>query len=323
MSFEDFIKKSGSVSSKLKQALQAEQTRGFTKDERYWKPEVDKSGVGGAVIRFLPPPDGEEMPFVKLYHHSFKMGNQWYIENSRTTLGEPDPVSVYNTDHWDEYSDFDKSNRKRKTSYISNIYVVKDPFNPDNNGKHFLFKYGIKIAQKLMAEVDPEDDVLGLDVDKKEPYEPWNYATGANFIIRIKQTDNKGGKGKYWNYDDSSFDKRGMLEIAGCKTEDANIQALKELHESLYSLDELIAPDKFKTTEQLQTRLMLVLGKGQQIPAPSVDLDEETNDDLVDELVSEYKKASQKPTPSFVKTDDDDDDDFDAELSEFAKLAED
>jgi hypothetical protein len=324
MSFKDFIKKSNSVSSKLKEALKEEKSRGYSKDDRYWKPEVDKSGVGGAVIRFLPPPDGEEFAFVKYFHHSFKVGTQWYIENSRTTLNEPDPVTDYNREHWDDYSDFDKMNRKRKASYVSNIYVIKDPFNPENNGKHFLFKYGVKIFEKLMAEFDPEEDVLGLDIDKKEPYEPWQYAVGANFIIKIKQTDNKGGKGKYWNYDDSCFDKQSMLEILGSKNEEDNIEKLEELHNSLYSLTDIIAPDKFKSYEKLQQRLMTVLGKGEARPTQQSDELEESNtsDGVLDELVNEYK-ASKKETPSFVKTDDEDEDEFDAELSEFAKLAED
>ena len=42
-------------------------------DDRLWKPEVDKAGNGYAVIRFLPAPDGEELPGQKCIHMHSKV----------------------------------------------------------------------------------------------------------------------------------------------------------------------------------------------------------------------------------------------------------
>jgi hypothetical protein len=243
MSFKDFIKKSGSVSDKLKKALEDEKTKDFT-DNRFWKPTLDKSGVGGAIIRFLPgsSTDVDALPYIKYWHHSFKNKNEWYIEKSRTTLGEADPVSEYNRKHWDEYSENEQINRKRKLSYVSNILVVKDPLHPENNGKVFLFKYGKKIFDKLMAEVDPPEDVLGLDDNPKEPYLPWDYMNGANLKLKIELNDKK-----FWNYDNSKFDSQSQIVINPDVDNDENLKLLEEVHNNLYDLQELIAPEQFKS----------------------------------------------------------------------------
>lgn len=66
----------------------------FDTDDRFWYPAVDKSGNGSALIRFLPEPQNEELPYVRVFNHSFKgPTGLWYIENSRTTTGDKDPVN--------------------------------------------------------------------------------------------------------------------------------------------------------------------------------------------------------------------------------------
>ena len=100
-SFDDFKKKSRSSIDDLTKAL--EETNGATKsykDERFWRPELDKASNGFAIIRFLPTPPNEELPFAKLYSHGFQGKGGWFIENSRTTLGEKDPVSEMNSELW-------------------------------------------------------------------------------------------------------------------------------------------------------------------------------------------------------------------------------
>ena len=156
MSFANLKKQSklGSLTAKLVKEVEKLNTNGASGDDRLWKLEVDKSGNGYAVIRFLPAPNGEDLPFVKLYSHAFQGPGGWYIENSLTTLGSKDPVSEYNSQLWNNGTDAGKDaarKQKRKLTYISNIYVVKDPANPENEGKVFLYKYGKKIFDKLTA----------------------------------------------------------------------------------------------------------------------------------------------------------------------------
>ena len=150
MSFKDLKKQSklGSLTAKLVKEVEKMNNTGGNADDRIWKLDVDKSGNGYAVIRFLPAPEGEDLPFVKLYSHAFQGPGGWFIENSLTTLGQKDPVSEHNSELWNSGSDANKEiarKQKRRLSYYSNIYVVSDPANPENEGKVFLYKYGKKI----------------------------------------------------------------------------------------------------------------------------------------------------------------------------------
>ena len=160
MSFSNLKKQSslGSLTAKLVSQVEKMNKGSNGVDDRLWKPEVDKAGNGYAVIRFLPAPDGEDLPWAKLYTHAFQASGGWYIENSLTTLGQKDPVSEYNSQLWNNGTDAGKElarKQKRKLTYISNIYVVKDPANPENEGKVFLYKYGKKIFDKLTAAMQP------------------------------------------------------------------------------------------------------------------------------------------------------------------------
>jgi len=260
MSFADLKKQSslGSLTQKLVKEVEKMNTTGGGADERLWKPELDKTGNGYAVIRFLPSPDGEDIPWAKLYSHAFQGPGGWYIENSLTTTGGKDPVSDYNRELWNSGNEADKDTvrkQKRKLSYYSNIYVVKDQVNPQNEGKVFLFKYGKKIFDKVMEAMQPE-------FEDETPINPFDFWQGANFKLKIVKKDG------YWNYDKSEFDNPSPL------LEDDD--ALEALWKKEYSLTAVTAPDQFKTYDVLEKRLKYVLGQGR--PAPR-----RVDEDLEDE----------------------------------------
>jgi hypothetical protein len=243
MSFSDLKKKSslGSLTNKLVKEVE-KMTKTGGGDDRLWKPQLDKTGNGYAVIRFLPAPDGEDLPWAKLYSHAFQGPGGWFIENSLTTLGQKDPVSEYNSQLWNSGLESDKDiarKQKRKLSYYSNIYVVKDPVNPDNEGKVFLFKFGKKIFDKITAAMQPE-------FEDEEPINPFDFWQGANFKLKIKKVAG------YWNYDSSEFARPDAL------LDDDD--AMEAIWKKEYSLEALVAPDQFKTYEELKTRLDYVLG---------------------------------------------------------------
>ena len=203
MSFADLKKQSklGSLTQKLVKEVEKMNNAGSSGDDRLWKLEVDKGGNGYAVIRFLPAPNGEDLPFVKLYSHAFQGPGGWYIENSLTTLGQKDPVSEYNTMLWNNGTDAGKDaarKQKRKLTYIANIYVVKDPANPANEGKVMLYKFGKKIFDKLTAAMQPE-------FEDEEAIDPFDFWGGANFKLKAK---NVAG---YRNYDSSEFARPSAL----------------------------------------------------------------------------------------------------------------
>ena len=244
MSFSNLKKQSklGSLTSKLTNEIEkmSKGTKGGA-DERLWKLEVDKAGNGYAVIRFLPAPDKEELPWAKLYSHAFQGPGGWYIENSLTTLGGKDPVSEYNRLLWNSGIDADKElarKQKRKLSYTANIYVVKDPTNPHNEGKVFLYKFGKKIFDKLTAAMQPE-------FEDEEAIDPFDFWKGANFKLKAK---NVAG---YRNYDSSEFSATSAL------LDDDD--ALEALWGKQYSLKEFSSPSEFKSYQDLETRLNAVL----------------------------------------------------------------
>ena len=238
------MKKSNSL-DQLLGAAQSEnqsQEKKSYKDERLWKPELDKTGNGYAVIRFLPAVDGENMPWAKLWNHAFQgPTGQWYIENSLTTLGNNDPVSEMNSAYWNSGVESDKEiarRQKRKLQYYSNIYVVSDSKHPEHEGKVFLFRYGKKIFDKIMDAMQPQfpDDA---------PVNPFDFWQGANFKLKIRKVDG------YWNYDKSEFEDPSALFD--------NDDDIEVVWKKQYALNEFTASTNFKSYDELKTRLNMVL----------------------------------------------------------------
>ena len=269
-SFKDLKRSRKSVYEKIvseTNKLQSSNQSGGA-DTRFWQPEVDKAGNGYAVIRFLPSPKGEDLPWVRLFSHGFQGPGGWYIENSLTTLNEKDPVGEYNSMLWnrgDEAGKDQARKQKRRLNYISNIYIVKDPTHPENEGKVFLYKYGKKIWDKINDQMNPEFE----DEDPINPFDLWG---GANLKLKIRNVEG------YRNYDKSEFDK-----VSALSEED---DELEKIWNSQYSLQEFLDRKNFKTYAELQARLNRVLGA----TAVSSTADE------VDEEVFEEPRQVQQST---------------------------
>jgi hypothetical protein len=306
MAFADLKKQSklGSLTAKLVKEVEKMNTSGSgSSDERFWKLECDKANNGYAVIRFLPAPDGEDLPFVKVYSHAFQGPGGWLIDQCLTTVNQKCPVCEHNSGLWNNGTDAGKEvarKQKRKLTYVSNVYVVKDPANPENEGKVFLFKYGKKIFDKLTAAMQPE-------FEDEEAIDPFDFWQGANFKLKAK---NVAG---YRNYDSSEFSPAGAL----LNDDDA----LEAVWKKQYSLAEFVTPDQFKTYEELKARLDSVLGAKSSVRLDSEEGEEEeytrgSTRELTEDLRSELKNLTPTRSSSF------DEDDEDDTLSYFAKLAE-
>jgi hypothetical protein len=295
MGFSDLKKKSKNGMDDLikKMEDQTKAKEGY-KDDRFWRPEQDKSGNGFAIIRFLPPVDGEDLPWVKVYNHAFQGPGGWYIENSLTTIGQKDPVGELNNQLWNSGLESDKDLariRKRKLTYIANVYIVSDPSNPSNEGKVFLYKFGTKIFEKIQEAMKPQ-------FADEEPVNPFDFWKGANFRIKIRKV------GGYTNYDKSEFDSQTALSDDDAKME--------KIWKSQHALLPFLAPENFKSYEELKTRMQEVLGGDVRATAPA----QKTAEDVADEMVEKKPNLkSKKPVEEDV------DDESDA-LSYFQKLAE-
>jgi len=289
--FSALKKNRGNFESLMKEVekIATPQAEGAQKDERFWQPEVDKAGNGYAVIRFLPPPKGEDLPWVRIWNHAFQgPTGKWYIENSLTTLTKADPVSELNTELWNSGSEDNKNiarKQKRKLVYFSNIYIVKDPAHPENEGQVRLFKFGKKIFDKIKDAMHPA-------YEDEEPINPFDFWKGANFKLKIRNVEG------YRNYDKSEFDKiEPMLD------DDDELEAIWNKE---HSLQEFLDPKNFKNYDELKSKLEMVLsGSIGASKAEEVDLE------------NEAPKAKQKSKPP-VDLDLDEDDES---LSYFAKLA--
>jgi hypothetical protein len=256
--------KKGSSLDKLKRAVEVSASGNSGKsnaDDRFWQPEVDASGNGYAVVRFLDTPavDGEDgLPWVQIWSHGFQGPGGWYIENSLTTLGKTDPVSEYNTVLWNSGIEANKElarKQKRKLSYISNILVVSDPKRPQNEGKVFLFKYGKKIFEKIKAQLEPE-------FQDETPMNPFDFWKGANFKLKIRNYEG------YRNYDKSEFEASAAL----FNGEDDKIE---KVWKSAYSLKDFLKEENFKSYDELKAKLDRVLGAGGVAGATASKIDDE------------------------------------------------
>ena len=240
-------------------------------DARFWQPEVDKAGNGYAVIRFLPAPQGEDLPWVRLFSHGFQGPGGWYIENSLTTLNEKDPVGEYNSMLWnrgDEAGKEQARKQKRRLSYIANIQIVKDPSNSANDGKVFLYKFGKKIFDKI-------NDMMAPEFEDESPVNPFDFWEGANFKMKIRNVEG------YRNYDKSEFDSPAPL------SEDDD--ELESVWNSQYSLQEFVDRNNFKSFAELQTRLNRVLGST-AVSSTASEVDE-------DDIMESPTVSRQAPAP--------------------------
>ena len=264
-SLSELRKSRGGFDSLVKEVERISNPVSDTKgDDRFWQPTVDsKTGNGYAVIRFLPPPKGEEIPWVRIWGHGFQgPTGKWYIENSLTTIGKTDPVSEFNTILWNSGSEADKElarKQKRKLNYISNILVVEDKANPSNEGKVFLFKYGKKIFDKIKDVSQPNPEFAD-----ETPVNPFDFWEGANFKLKIRNVEG------YRNYDKSEFDSPSPIARDDSKIED--------IWSRQYSLTELLDHKYFKSYEFLKQKFESVISnQNQKITrkAEDVNLDEE------------------------------------------------
>jgi hypothetical protein len=264
-------------------------------DERFWKPEVDKAGNGYAVIRFLPESEGEDVPFVRIWDHGFQGTGGWYIENSLTTLGQKDPVSEYNSMLWNSGIETNKDKarkQKRRLSFISNIYVVKDPSNPENEGKVFLYKFGKKIFDKLNESMNPQ-------FEDESPINPFDLWDGADFKLKIRNVEG------FRNYDKSELDVSAPLSD--------DDEQLEQVWKSQHSLQEFVNPTNFKTYEELQSKLNRVLGLDGAAPSTTAE------SSFGSEPAAEIPSAPAAPVAPEVMSSESDDESLDF----FKKLAED
>ena len=266
-------------------------------DDRMWKPTVDQAGNGYAILRFLPAREGAELPWARYWDHGFKgPTGQWYIEKSLTSIGQNDPVGELNSRLWNTGIEEDKETarrQKRRLHYVSNIFVVSDPGNPENEGKVFMYQFGKKIHDKIMDQMQPE-------FADEEPVNPFDMWEGANFKLKIRNVEG------YRNYDKSEFAKQTQLL-------DGDDAKLESVYDQMYDLSEFTDPANYKTYDELKTKLSSILGEVAGMGAATMAQTAQMNEPVE----APAPQRIEPVTAENIKVEDDDD-----TLSYFAKLAE-
>jgi len=292
-SFKNLKKSSGSVDKLTKELEKLNSPNGNSgDDERLWKPDVDKAGNGFCIIRFLPAPavDGDDaLPWVRIFDHGFQGPGGWYIENSLTTIGQPDPASEHNSVLWNSGIEANKEiarKQKRRLKYVSNVLIIQDSKHPEHEGQIKLFKYGKKIFDKITEAMNPP-------FPDKAPINPYDFWAGANFKLKIRKFEG------YQNYDLSEFEASSALFDG----DDAKLEALWQKE---YSLKEFHDAKNFKSYEELSRRLNKALGLDGRTVAP---FPSENNTSAVPGRVApQTQKPSTAETPKAATSADQDDD---------------
>ena len=290
MSFSDLKKKAGNFEKLQVELEKVNNPVTSFADDRFWKPDLDKSGNGYAVIRFLPQPSGEDLPWCKIWSHAFNGPGGWYIENSLTTLQKKDPVSEYNTELWNSGVEANKDvarKQKRILKYYSNVLVVSDPKHPENEGKVFLYRFGKKIFDKISEVMNPQ-------FDDESPMNPFDFWEGANFKLKVRKVDG------FWNYDKSEFEAAAAL-LEGNDTQ------LEEVYGKLYSLKQFLTEENFKSYAELKEKFNRVV-TGSSVTG------------TVEKFTAQKKPVETAPVVEDTTPTASDDDET---LSYFAKLADD
>jgi len=292
MDFDSFMTKKDTKFEAVLQSLKKENQYNQT-DKRFWNLAKDDTGKGSATFKFIPSKDGEY--WVQLFSHNYKneANGKFLIQTCPTTIGGQCPICDDNRALWNSDPDTVRQ-RKRKVKYISNIYVVSDPLAPENEGKIFLFEYGVKIFEKLSAQMHPE-----FAEDPK--VNPFDFLEGKNFKFRSKKQQ------KFFNYDDSTFGTDNVF--AGFDS-----KKLKAIYETTYELKPFVAADQFKSYDELKTLAEKVNGSaGTPAPAKRVAANDASNQELDDEIpdhttsVPKKKAPAKKEADPVVNTSEDDD----------------
>jgi hypothetical protein len=289
MSFSDLKEKAGNFEKLQAELEKVNNPVTSFADDRFWKPDLDKSGNGYAVIRFLPQPSGEDLPWCKIWSHAFNGPGGWYIENSLTTLQKKDPVSEYNTELWNSGVEANKDvarKQKRILKYYSNVLVVSDPKHPENEGRVFLYRFGKKIFDKISEVMNPQ-------FEDESPMNPFDFWEGANFKLKVRKVDG------FWNYDKSEFE-------AASAVFDGNDTQLEEVYGKLYSLKQFLTEENFKSYDELKEKFNRVV-TGSSVTG------------TVEKFTAKKKPAETAPVVEDITPTVSDDDET---LSYFAKLAD-
>jgi len=220
----------------------AGQSTSYARDERFFILTKDIDGNGAALIRFLP--DSEKGIIQKLFKINTTIvkndKKRFVSEFSPSTIGQPCPFQEKWQDLWNSG---DKDGAKiygRGIRYVTNIKVLKDPVNPDNEGKIFMYEMSGVMKDKIQNALEPSEQDISLGALPKELFNPLR---GNSFRLVAKR-----GANNQINYDSSEV----VNEVTSIY--DTVEDALEDIKNNSYLLSDLLNPESFMSYEELQKK---------------------------------------------------------------------
>jgi len=259
------------------------------KDERFWTLDWDKTSmIGKAVIRPIGPAMGEEEQFIEHHTHFMKRNNRFFTSICPSTSGSKDcPICK---EFFSKDKDLRDKSLSRKTKYIMNILVVKDPKHPENEGKVFLYSAPKTIMDRVKDVLDSDINSEGDSIDV---FDMWG---GANISIITKEV------GGYLNYGSSFVNSPSPIY------EDVDNTALYEsLYKKLYSLKEFNKSDSIEEAQKTLNDYNGIIDTSSNdmsnhIKSEHKDVFEESNSDIKEstsDVSSSIKESSEVDEEDF------------------------
>ena len=249
----DFDLMSGFGSSDLMAKVPVDHSKKFEADKRFWKLSKDETGRGSAIIRLVT--DKNKLPYVRIFHYNSKKSIQqgdkkkdlWLIADSPATINLPDPIQEHYFNLKNDGNEKAAEFFKRKVKYITNIIVVKDPANPENDGKVFLFEFGQKLLTKFTNWMQPSETELALGESPKELFNPLK---GNDIKLSICKLDSG-----FYDYGETSI-MPTPTRLNNLPDTEEGLEKIKDiLVNKTYDLTEFQKPEHFLSYDELKKKL--------------------------------------------------------------------
>lgn len=235
------------------------ESKSYESDTRFYTLAKDENGNGAALIRFLPSEvheNGSMSTIMKVFKYNVrsKTSKRFIAEWSPSTIGLPDPIQEKWASLWNAGQKDEAKRYARSTRYIANIKVIKDPKNPANEGKIFLFDMSQTLGEKIKSILTPNEQELALGAVAKNLFDP---IKGFNF----KLIATKGANG-FTEYSKSDAEANPSAIYNSVE------EAVEDIKNNAYKLSDWQKPESYKSYDALKELL-----DGLDTPVESNNLD--------------------------------------------------
>lgn len=260
------MKYTSNLFESIKEALNKKTTTENSSYRDFLKLEIGNT----YIVRLVPNLSAPERTLYHYYHHMWKsiVTNQFVSVLCPNTYGEGCPIDEYRSKAYNTKDNSEIERIKplrRNENWLCNVYVIKDPTNPDNQGQMKILRFGKQLFNIISSAISGDDSQeFGSKVFD---------LSDKGCSLRIKVDGNDGG---YPQYTASRFMSPSALE---------GVEDVEEVYNSIKDLESIF---EHKTREEIKTVLDVhFLGKEESIQAPS----KQVVDDDSDEYIPVTKKT--------------------------------